>query len=121
MGQGGNRGGSVYRDHHGNLFQILFPSTAVVVLSCQFIGAWCQAISATTVIPSAPFWQPWEHYKMKRTQASIDKMIATRKRNKEAERARDTAWINGNTSHERQHEHQHAQQMPPKPQQQQHR
>jgi len=46
---------------------------------------------------------------MKRTKASIDKMIATRKRNKAAERARDTAWING-------HAHQHTQQqMTPKP------
>jgi hypothetical protein len=31
------------------------PVVMVVVLSCQFIGAWCQAISATTVIASAPF------------------------------------------------------------------
>jgi len=48
----------------------------------------------------------------RRTQASIDKMIATRKRNKAAARARDEAWING-------HEHQQhtQQQMTPKPQQ----
>ena len=50
---------------------------------------------------------------MKRTQASIDKMIATRKRNKAAARARDTAWING---HEQQ-QHGHQQQMTPKAQQ----
>jgi hypothetical protein len=41
---------------------------------------------------------------MKRTKASIDKMIATRKRNKAAERARDTAWINGH-AHLRAHQH----------------
>ena len=53
---------------------------------------------------------------MKRTQASIDKMIATRKRNKAAARARDTAWINGHEH--QQHAHQHTQQqMTPKPQQ----
>ena len=53
---------------------------------------------------------------MKRTQASIDKMIATRKRNKEAARARDTAWINGHEH--QQHAHQHTQQqMTPKPRQ----
>ena len=51
---------------------------------------------------------------MKRTKASIDKMIATRKRNKAAERARDTAWINGHEH--QQHAHQHTQQqMTPKP------
>ena len=53
---------------------------------------------------------------MKRTQASIDKMIATRKRNTAAARARDTAWINGHEH--QQHAHQHTQQqMTPKPQQ----
>jgi len=52
---------------------------------------------------------------MKTTQASIDKMIATRKRNKAAARARDTAWINGHE--QQQHAHQHTQQqMTPKSQ-----
>ena len=50
---------------------------------------------------------------MKRTKASIDKMIATRKRNKAAERARDTAWINGH-AHLRTYQHTQ-QQMTPKP------
>ena len=59
---------------------------------------------------------------MKRTQASIDKMIATRKRNKAAARARDTAWINGHEHQQhghQQHTQQHTQQqqMTPKPQQ----
>ena len=51
---------------------------------------------------------------MKTTQASIDKMIATRKRNKAAARARDTAWINGHEQQQHAHPHTH-QQMTPKP------
>ena len=55
---------------------------------------------------------------MKRTQASIDKMIATRKRNKAAERARDTAWINGHEHQQHAHQHHTQQQMTPQSQQQ---
>ena len=44
-------------------------------------------------------------------------MIATRKRNKAAARARDEAWINGHEHQQHAHQHHTQQHMTPKPQQ----